>query len=110
MALSTRIITSWRSRAGSPVTTAGCGSTSTRTPRSVGGLRERRRAVGGDVAEVDRHVLELDRARIRPREQQQVLDDRGHVVHLVVDVLERRADRRDRLVAVALQVVDAARG
>ena len=38
MALSTRIITSWRRRAGSPATTAGCGSTSTRTPRSVAGL------------------------------------------------------------------------
>ena len=61
---------------------------------AVGGrLAERRGAVGRDVAEVDRHVLELDRARIRAGQQQQVLDDRGHVADLVVDVLERRADR-----------------
>ena len=72
------------------------------------GLAHRRRAVGGDVAEVDRDVLERHRARIGAGEQQQVLDDRGHVADLVVDVLERRADRRDRLVAVPLEVLDAA--
>ena len=97
MALSTRIITSWRRRAGSPDTTAGCGSTSTRTPRSVAGLPSAWCAVGRDVAEVDRHVFELHRARIRPRQEQQVLDDRGHVPDLLVDVLERGADRLDRL-------------
>ena len=58
------------------------------------GLAHRRRAVGGDVAEVDRHVLELDGARVGAGQQQQVLDDRGHVADLVVDVLERGADRR----------------
>ena len=62
MALSTRIVTSWRSRAGSPVTIAGCGSTSIVTPRVGRGLGHRGRAVGRDVAEVDRHV-----ARGRPR-------------------------------------------
>ena len=108
IALSTRIITSWRSRAGSPATTAGCGSTTTRTPRSVAGLPIAGRAVGGDVAEVDRHVLERDRPRVGAGEQQQVLDDRGHVADLVIDVLERRADRRDRLVAMPLEVLDAA--
>ena len=73
-----------------------------------GGLAHRRRPVGGDVAEVDRHVLERDRARVGAGQQQQVLDDRGHVADLVVDVLERRADRRDRLVAMPLEVLDAA--
>ena len=72
------------------------------------GLAHRRGAVGGHVAEVDRDVLERDGARIGAGEQQQVLDDRGHVADLVVDVLERRADRRDRLVAMPLEVLDAA--
>ena len=54
-----------------------------------GRLAQRRRAVGGDVAEVDRHALELDGARVGAGQQQQVLDDRGHVVDLVVDVVER---------------------
>ncbi len=65
-------------------------------------------AVGGHVAEVERHALQLDRARIGPGEEQEVLDDRGHVGHFVVDVLERRADRLDALRAVAQEVVDAA--
>ena len=71
-------------------------------------LAHGRRAVGGDVAEVDRHVLQRDRARVRPGEQKQVLDDGGHVGHLVVDVDQRRADLRDGLVTVSLEVVDTA--
>ena len=71
-------------------------------------LAHRGGAVGGDVAEVELHVLQLHRPRIGAREQEQVLDDRGHVADLVVDVLERRADRRDRLGSMALEVVDAA--
>ena len=68
---------------------------------AVGGrLGEGGGAVGHDVAEVDRHPLELDGARVRAREQQEVLDDRRHVADLVVDVLEGRADLGDRLVAV----------
>ena len=71
-------------------------------------LAHRRGAVGRDVAEIDRDVLERDGARVRAREQQQVLDDRGHVGHLVVDVDERGADLRDGLVAMPFEVVDAA--
>ena len=73
-----------------------------------GRLAHRGRAVGGDVAEVDRHVLERDRARIGAGQQQEVLDDGRHVADLVVDVLECRADRRDRLGAMPLEVFDAA--
>ena len=90
--MSTRIITSWRSRAGSPVTTAGCGSTSMRDPAIGRRLGQRRGPVGGDVAEVHGHAVELDRARVGARQQQQVLDDRGHVADLVVDVVERGPD------------------
>ena len=48
-----------------------------------------------------RQALELDRARVGPGEQQQVLDERGQVADLGVDVVERRADLADRLVPVA---------
>ena len=59
------------------------------------------------IAEVDRDVLQRHRPRIGAGEQQEVLDDRGHVADLVVDVGERVAHRRDRLVAVTLEVLDA---
>ena len=76
---------------------------------SVGrGLAHRRRAVGGHVTQVDRDVLERDGARIGAGEQQQVLHDRGHVADLVVDVLERGADRADGRVAMSREVLDAA--
>ena len=72
------------------------------------GLAHRRGAVGRHVAEVDRDVLQRHGPRIGAGEQQQVLDDRGHVADLVIDVLERRADRRDGLVAVPLEMLHAA--
>ena len=72
------------------------------------GLAHRGRAVGRDVAEVHRNVLECDGSRVGAGEQQQVLDDRGHVPDLIVDVLQRGADAGDRVIAVALQMLDAA--
>ena len=72
------------------------------------GLAHRRGAIGRDVAEIDRDALQRHGPRIGAGEQQQVLDDRGHVADLVIDVLERGTDRRDRLVAVPLEVLDAA--
>ena len=59
-----------------------------------GGLAHRRGAIGGDVAQVDRHVLERHGPGVGPGEEEQVLDDGGHVPDLVVDVLEGRADAR----------------
>ena len=108
IALSTRIITSCRRRAGSPVTTAGCGSTSTWTPRSDAGLV---RADAPSAATSPRSTgrcsssmaPESDRAS-----RSRSFDDRGHVADLVVDVLERGADLADRLGLVARQVLDAA--
>ena len=52
-------------------------------------------------------TLQLDGARIRAGEQQQVLDHRGQVVDLVADVGQRRADVRYLLLRVPLQVIDA---
>ena len=108
MALSTRIITSWRSRAGSPATTAGCGSTSTRTPRSVAGLP----------------IAEAPSAATSPRstgtrssatapESERASSSRSSTIAVMWRTsssmsVERVADRRDRLVAVPLEVLDAA--
>ena len=108
MALSTRIITSWRRRAASPVTTTGCGSTSTRTPRSAAGLAS---AVDPSATTSPRSTG-IRSSSIAPgvgaREEQEVLDHRRHVADLVVDVLEGGADLAHRLGAMPLEVLDAA--
>ena len=63
--------------------------------------------VGGDVAQLDRLERQVERARVGAREQQQVLDQRGQVADLGVDVVERRAHLGHRLVLVQPQVLDA---
>ena len=73
-----------------------------------GRLAHRRGSVGGDVAEIDRHGS----SAIAP-ESERASSSRSSTIDvmcpdLVVDVLERRADRRDRLVAMPLEVFDAA--
>ena len=81
-ASSTRIITSRRSARRIASADRCCGSTWIRTPdRSR--LAHRRGAVRGDVTEVDRDPIERDRTGIRTSQQEQVLDDRGHVGDLV---------------------------
>ena len=89
-------------------TSAGAGSTSSLHASFRGRPRQRRRGRRRDVAEIDRHALQRDRARIRAGEQQQVLDHRGHVIDLVADVGQRACRRwRRGSVGVAVQVVDA---
>ena len=70
-----------------------------------GRLRERGCRVGGDVVEVQRHPLERDGAGVGAGEEQQVVDQRGQVLDLGVDVDEGVADLVHGSVAVLAQVV-----
>ncbi len=72
-----------------------------------GDRRQRRGPGRRDVAQVDRHPLEGDRAGVGPGQQQEVVDHRRQVVDLVADVDQGGADGRDRFVAMAFEVVDA---
>ena len=90
------------------MTTAGPGSTHDVHASVRGRLGHRRGAVDDHVTQVHRDPLELDGAGVGAGQQQQVVDDGGHVADLVVDVDERRPDRLDRLRSMALEVLDAA--
>ena len=108
IALSTRIMTSWRSRAGSPATTAGCGIDHDPDAAVGGRLAQRRRAVGGDVAEVDgtcssATAPESERASSSRSSTIAVMWRTSSSMSSSAD-----ADRRDGLVPVALEVLDAA--
>ena len=61
----------------------------------------------GELGELDRHALDLGRARIGPREQQQLVDQVGQAGHPGVDVLDRPADVRDLRLRVTTKVLQA---
>src|SRR5207245_11348371 len=61
----------------------------------------------GNVREVERQPLHLDSARVRSSEQAQVGDERREMVHLIADVVQRLTNRSNRLVPVAVEVLDA---
>ena len=73
----------------------------------LGERRHRPNRLFGHLGEVDRHRLQLHDARIGPGEQQQVADERGQMLDLVADVAQRLVGVADRLVAMALEVLDA---
>ena len=108
IALSTRIITSWRSRAGSPATTAGCGSTTTRTPRSVAGLPS---ADAPSAATSPRSTG--TRSSATAPESERASSSRSSTIAVMWRTSSSMSSSamptsRDRLVAVALEVLDAA--
>ena len=79
--------------------------------RARRGLTSGAGAVGGDVAEIDRRAGQGDRAGVGAGEQQEVLDERGQVADLGVDVVERLGrSPADGLAAVAAEVLDASCG
>jgi hypothetical protein len=51
-------------------------------------------SVGGDLADVQHHLVQLDQAARDPRDVEQVVDQRGHVAHLAPDDLAGRAHHR----------------
>ena len=106
IALSTRMYTSWRRRAASPMTVAGSGSTSNRTPALAGRAPQGGRRSGRHVAEIDRQALQADRAGVRAGEQEQLVDEARQVVDLRSDVVERVADLRDGFVSMTPKVFD----
>src|SRR5258705_7200723 len=73
-----------------------------------GRLGQRRGRVGRDIAEIDRAPLERDRTGVRTRKQKQVVDEGGQVVDLRADIVKRLADRMDRLIAMALEMLEGA--
>ena len=107
MALSTRMVTSWRRRSGSPVTGAGSGSSTTVHAAFLTERRQHRSRVRGDVAEVERNSFYLDDARVGPGQEQHVLDQGGHVPYLGLDVAQCLAHVLDLAASVASQVLDA---
>ena len=107
-ALSPRIRTSWRSRSASAVSGTGSASTSTRTSRSAAIVARPGRRVERDLAEVGRRERQVERPRIGPREQQQVVDERAEPDHLVVDAVERGRARRRVPIRLAAQLFDRA--
>ena len=72
-----------------------------RQPGQAGGR------IGRHVGQVDGLAGQLDRARVAPGEQEQVLDERGQVIGLGRDVVDGRADLADRLVRVPAEVLGA---
>ena len=73
-------MTSWRSRAGSPVDRGRLGIHLDPHARGGRGLGHGGRGLGGDVVEVERDALERHRARVGAGEQEQVVDERGEVM------------------------------
>ena len=106
-ALSTRMVTTWRSRSGSPDDHHRLRvDLDAHTPGGRG-RHHRERGIGGDVAQLDRLEGHVQRPRVGARQEQQVLHQRGEVADLRVDVVERGAHLRDGLVLVQSQVLDA---
>ena len=108
IALSTRIITSWRSRAGSPVTTAGCGSTAIATPPSAAGLAS---ADAPSAATSPRSTG--TRSSATAPESERASSSRSSTIAVMWRTSASMsssadADLADRLVLVAVEVLDAA--
>ena len=99
--------TSWRSRAGSPITSAGSGSTDTITPVPA--------ATGPSVDAPDEATSPRStgtRSRATAPESERASSNRSSTIAARWSTssrmsVEGRADRRDRLVAMAFEVVDA---
>ena len=104
IALSTRMTTSWRSRAVSAMSGTGSASIEIATLRAVATPASSPTRVEGQVPEVGRPQLELDGAGIRPREDEQVVDEGRQPVGPGLDVVDGIADLGDGLVAMAAEV------
>ena len=72
----------------------------------AGELHERPRALGRDVAQVDRQSVQADRPGVRAGEEEQVVDQRRHLADLDVDVVEGLG--RLRLAAGPAEMLDGA--
>ena len=68
------------------------------------GLDEGRGSVGRDATDVDWPPLQGDRARIRAGQQEQVLDQRGQVLDLGIDVVDGLDEGLDWLGAMPSQM------
>ena len=74
----------------------------------LGGQQGHRRGAGRcDIADVDRHMFQLDGPRIRSGEEEEVFDHRRQMIDLLADVGQCGPDAGDRLLRVSLEVVDA---
>lgn len=71
-------------------------------------LRERGGRIACDVAQVHRQAGERDRTRVGAGQEQEVLDKRGEMVDLRLDVLERSPHGLDRLCSVATEMLEGA--
>ena len=72
------------------------------------GLRQRCGGLGGDVVELERNPLERDGAGVGAGEQEQVVDERGELLDLGVDVGEGVPDLAHRAGGVPPQELDRA--
>ena len=108
MALSVRIVTSWRRRTGSPSSVAGVASRTRCTSRWRASVPRPSRAAAATSARSTGMCFQLDHARVGPGQQEERLDQLGHVVDRGPRVVDRLVQRGDRLVGVSLQVLQVA--